>query len=208
LPYEQNDPAVFSGEPFMNSTKPRVVVITGAAAGVGRATAQMFAKTEGAHIGLIARGMEALEGAKRDVESLGGKAIIIQCDVTNADGIEAAAERVEQELGPIDVWVNVAMTSVFAFVKETGALLSVGAHQDVRRVLSYLQATSAVRWTLVAEHVVGWLTVWNGIQMDETALPILLWTRPNAKRPWPRMMWPHFGRWRGKPRVIRSATAR
>ena len=105
----------------MKSTKPRVIVITGAAAGVGRATAKMFAETEGAHIGLIARGMEALEGAKRDVEALGGKAIIIQCDVTDAEGIEAAAERVERELGLIDVWVNVAMTSVFAFVKETTA---------------------------------------------------------------------------------------
>jgi short-subunit dehydrogenase len=99
--------------------KPRVIVITGAAAGVGRATAEMFAKTEGAHIGLIARGVEGLEAAKREVEMYGGKAIVIACDVTDAEGMEAAAERVEQELGPIDVWVNVAMTSVFAFVKDT-----------------------------------------------------------------------------------------
>jgi NAD(P)-dependent dehydrogenase (short-subunit alcohol dehydrogenase family) len=98
--------------------KPRVIVITGAAAGVGRATARMFARTEGAHIGLIARGLEALEGAKRDVEALGGKALILPCDVTDAEGIEAAAERVERELGPIDVWVNVAMTSVFSFIKD------------------------------------------------------------------------------------------
>ena len=104
-----------------NSKKPRVIVITGGTAGVGRATARMFAETEGAHIGLIARGLEALEGAKRDVEALGGKAIIIQCDVADAEGIEAAAERVEQELGPIDVWVNDAMTSVFSFIKDMTA---------------------------------------------------------------------------------------
>ena len=99
--------------------KPRVIVITGAAAGVGRATARMFAKTEGAHLGLLARGLEALEGAKREVEALGGKAIILPCDVADADAVEAAAERVERELGPIDVWVNVAMTSVFSFIKDT-----------------------------------------------------------------------------------------
>ena len=100
-------------------TKPRVIVITGASAGVGRATAQRFAKTEGACLGLLARGVEGLEGAKRDVELLGGKAIILPCDVTDADAVEAAAARVEQEFGPIDVWVNVAMTSVFAFIKDT-----------------------------------------------------------------------------------------
>jgi short-subunit dehydrogenase len=79
----------------------------------------MFAKTEGAHMALIARGLEGLEGVKRDVEALGGKAIIIQCDVADAEAVEAAAERTERELGPIDVWVNDAMTSVFSFIKET-----------------------------------------------------------------------------------------
>ena len=101
--------------------KPRVIVITGASAGVGRAAAQRFARTEGAHIGLIARGEEGLEGAKRDVEALGGRALVLPCDVADADAVEAAAARVEAEFGPIDVWVNDAMTSVFAFVKDTTA---------------------------------------------------------------------------------------
>ena len=104
----------------MKSTaRPRVIVITGAAAGVGRAAARLFAETEGAHLGLIARGVEALEGARREVEAAGGRALVLPCDVADADAVEAAAERVERELGPIDVWVNDAMTSVFAFVKDT-----------------------------------------------------------------------------------------
>ena len=99
------------------SARAEVVVITGASAGVGRATAQRFAK-EGAHIGLIARGIDGLEGARRDVEKLGGKALVIPVDVADADKVEAAAARIEAELGEIDIWINNAMTSVFAPIKE------------------------------------------------------------------------------------------
>ena len=93
--------------------KPRVIVVTGASAGVGRATVRAFAK-EGAHIGLIARGEDGLRGAQQDVEERGGRAIMLPTDVADADAVEAAAERVENELGPIDVWVNNAMVSVFS----------------------------------------------------------------------------------------------
>jgi NAD(P)-dependent dehydrogenase (short-subunit alcohol dehydrogenase family) len=98
-----------------------VVVVTGASAGVGRATARAFAKT-GAHIGLVARGVDGLNAARREVEAAGAKAVVVQADVAYADQVEAAAEQIEQRLGPIDVWVNNAMTSVFSPVKEMTAL--------------------------------------------------------------------------------------
>lgn len=98
-------------------SKPEVVVITGASAGVGRAVARLFAR-EGAYIGLLARGLDGLEGARRDVEELGGKALVLPVDVADADAIERAAEAVEREFGPIDVWINNAMVSVFSPVKE------------------------------------------------------------------------------------------
>src|SRR5215203_4969114 len=97
--------------------KPEVVVVTGSSAGVGRATAVAFAK-RGARVGLLARGRDGLEGARTEVESAGGKALIIPADVSDADAIDVAAQRVEEDLGPIDVWVNNAMTSVFSPVKE------------------------------------------------------------------------------------------
>jgi NAD(P)-dependent dehydrogenase (short-subunit alcohol dehydrogenase family) len=104
-----------------NTVTQRVIVITGASAGLGRATAQAFARSESARIGLITRGKDGLEGAKREVESLGGHALILPADVADANVVEAAAERVETELGPIDVWVNNAMTGVFSPVKEMTA---------------------------------------------------------------------------------------
>src|SRR5438105_5366870 len=98
----------------------RVVVITGASAGVGRATAHAFAR-ESARIALIARSREGLEAAQREVEQLGGTAIILPADIADADAIEKAAANVERELGPIDIWVNNAMTSVFSPIKEMTA---------------------------------------------------------------------------------------
>jgi NAD(P)-dependent dehydrogenase (short-subunit alcohol dehydrogenase family) len=102
------------------SSKSEVVVVTGASAGLGRAIACAFAK-RGAKVGLIARGgagMDGLEGAKREVEKLGGTALMLPCDVADPQQVEAAAEKAETELGPIDVWVNDAMTSVFGPVHE------------------------------------------------------------------------------------------
>src|SRR5215469_6425207 len=93
--------------------RPEVVVITGASGGIGRATVQEFGR-HGAHSGLITRGKAGLEGAMRDVERLGSKAIMIPTDVADANAVEAAAERAERELGPIDIWVNVAFTSIFS----------------------------------------------------------------------------------------------
>lgn len=103
-----------------NLFRDKVIVITGASGGVGRATAWEFAK-QGAKIALIARSIEQLNGAKKEVEQHGGTAITIVADVADSAAMEAAAERAEQELGPIDVWVNNAMNSVFAPIKDITA---------------------------------------------------------------------------------------
>ena len=98
-------------------TRPEIVVITGASAGVGRATVRAFAR-RGAHIGLIARGRDGLEGARQDVEALGGQALVLPTDVADADQVEAAAAAVEEQLGPIDIWINDAMVSIFSPIKQ------------------------------------------------------------------------------------------
>ena len=91
----------------------QVVVVTGASAGIGRATVLAFAR-RGASIGLLARGRAGLEGARREVEEAGGSALVLPTDVADPAQIEAAAAAVEERLGPIDVWVNNAMATVFS----------------------------------------------------------------------------------------------
>ncbi len=98
----------------------QTIVITGASAGVGRATAEMFAR-RGAQIALLARGHAGLQAAAEGVRQLGGKPLVIEVDVADADAVDAAASKVEETFGPIDIWVNNAMTAVLGEVKDTSA---------------------------------------------------------------------------------------
>ncbi|HEX5464935.1 MAG TPA: SDR family oxidoreductase [Burkholderiales bacterium] len=118
-----------------------VVVITGASAGVGRATAQAFAR-RGAHIGLLARDADRLDAACREVRALGGKALPLSADVADMDAVERSANEVESTFGPIDIWVNNAMVTLFAPFREIDA-------KEFRRVteVTYL---GAVHGTMAA----------------------------------------------------------
>ena len=104
----------------MSMSNAEVVVVTGASAGVGRATARAFG-ARGASVGLIARGRDGLEGARREIESAGGRALVLPVDVADADQVEAAADQVEAAFGRIDVWVNAAMVTVFSTVDDITA---------------------------------------------------------------------------------------
>ncbi|MFL5518614.1 MAG: SDR family oxidoreductase [Gemmatimonadales bacterium] len=98
-------------------SEPRVVVVTGASAGLGRAIARMFG-ARGAVVGLIARGPDGLAAAEREIRDGGGRALALPADVADAAAVDAAADRIEREIGPIDVWINNAMASVFSPVRE------------------------------------------------------------------------------------------
>ncbi len=111
-------------------SKALVVVVTGSSAGLGRAIAHGFAK-RGARLGLIARNPEALQAAKEECEALGGKALVLPLDVSDSEAVDTAAGKVEEEFGPMDVWVNDAMVSVFSPVKEMEA-------SDYKRVTDVL----------------------------------------------------------------------
>ena len=104
----------------------RVVVVTGASAGVGRATA-LAAAGEGARVALIARSRGALDEVAAEIEAAGGRALALPLDVSDAEAVEAAAGRIEDELGPIAVWINAAMVTVFSPIAKLKAA-------EVRRV--------------------------------------------------------------------------
>jgi NAD(P)-dependent dehydrogenase (short-subunit alcohol dehydrogenase family) len=110
----------------------QTIVITGASAGIARATARLYG-VRGANVGLIARGQVGLDGAVSDVVQAGGKALAVSADVADYEQVQEAARQVEELFGPIDVWINVAFTSVFAPFAEISA-------DEFRRVteVSYL----------------------------------------------------------------------
>ena len=121
-------------------TRERVAVVTGASAGVGRAVARVMG-ARGFDVGLIARGTDGLDATVADLERMGRRAFALPVDVANAVELDLAADRAEEELGPIDVWINDAMTSVF------GRFTTMSA-DDFRRVtevtyLGYVYGTAA-----------------------------------------------------------------
>ncbi len=120
-----------------------VVCITGASAGVGRATALAFAAYRHASIGLIARSADALEEVKREVERLGGRALVLPLDVADAGALEDTADRVEEVFGPIDVWINAAMVTVFGPVRSV-------TPEELKRVtkVTYLGSAYAIQTAL------------------------------------------------------------
>jgi NAD(P)-dependent dehydrogenase (short-subunit alcohol dehydrogenase family) len=127
--------------------EPRVVVVTGASAGLGRAIARAFAE-RGAAVGLLARGRERLAEAEREIRDGGGRALAVPTDVADAPAVAEAADRIEGELGPVDVWVNNAMVSVFSPVREMRA-------EEYRRVtevtyLGYVHGTLAALERMLA----------------------------------------------------------
>jgi short-subunit dehydrogenase len=89
------------------------IVITGASSGIGRATVRRFAGP-GVRIGLVARGRDGLEAAAREVREAGGEPLVLPTDVADAEAVDAAAQAAEEALGPIDIWINNAMATVFA----------------------------------------------------------------------------------------------
>jgi NAD(P)-dependent dehydrogenase (short-subunit alcohol dehydrogenase family) len=147
---------------------PDVVVVTGASAGIGRAIARRFSR-DGASVGLLARGHERLERTRDEVEGAGGRALVLPVDVTDAAAVDRAADQVERALGPIDVWVNDAMTTIFSPFEEitpdefrrATEVTYLGAVWGTRAALARMQARG--RGTIVQ---VGSAMAYRGIPLQ------------------------------------------
>ncbi len=151
----------------MQSLSNKVVVVTGASAGIGRASAKAFAE-HGAKVALIARGITGLNGALAEIEAAGGNGAVYSCDVADVAALRDAHARIERELGPIDVWVNVAFASVFAPFWEISP-------EEFRRVteVSYLGFVNATMVALSAMRERGEGTIVQvGSALGERAIPL------------------------------------
>lgn len=150
-----------------HTKSPNVVVVTGASAGIGRATAQLLAR-RGARIGLLARGEKGLEAAAAEVRAAGGEALPIPTDMSDSDAVERAAASIEERFGPIDAWINVAFATVFAPVVQIEP-------QDYRRVtevayLGYVHGTLAALKRMLPRD--SGVIVQVGSAMGERSIPL------------------------------------
>jgi NAD(P)-dependent dehydrogenase (short-subunit alcohol dehydrogenase family) len=143
-----------------------VVVITGGSAGVGRATAQAFAR-KGARIGLIARGEDGLNAAVKEIQELGDAALAISADVSNSDQVREAAHTIEKRFGPIDIWINNAMVSVFSPFQEM-------TPEEFRRVteVTYLGVVYGTMTALESMKDRGGVIVQVGSALAYRAIPL------------------------------------
>ena len=142
------------------------MVVTGASSGVGRATARAFA-SQGASVGLLARGQDALDATRTELLSVGARAISVPTDVADPSAVESAAETVERQLGPIDVWVNNAMATVFAPASEI-------APEEYRRVteVTYLGVVYGTLTALRRMHAHGGIIVQVGSALAYRGIPL------------------------------------
>lgn len=152
----------------------KVVVVTGASAGIGRAAALLFGRKKYS-VGLIARNKDRLESLQKEIESKGGKAVCAFCDVADPDQVEEAARVIESALGPIDIWVNNAMVSILSLVRDMSP-------DEFKRVtdVTYLGYVYGTLCALNAWNRVGRGSLYRSVRFLPTG--VSLFNRPIAQQ--------------------------